>query len=96
MAAKDQKVIISRIRSLTECDDVTITVTSSKASIHVTHRRKHVPNMVLKWAKDHYIGYMLNDKNEKSHAIISLWTPLEASQFTAWYMVLVDLAARRM
>ncbi len=93
---KDTLDMIACIKSLAEDDDITVKLSKTKNRITISHRRTHVTKVQLVWSRDHFIGYILDDDDNKSQAVLALWSLLEAAEFTSWYLTLVRLAARRM
>ncbi len=71
-------------------------MSKTKKRITVNHRNTHVAGIRLVWAKDHFIGYILDDQGDTSQAVLALWAVLDAAEFTSWYLMLVKLRARRM
>lgn len=91
-----QKKIVNRINSLSEVEDVTVEVSSEFGQISISHRLHHTADFKLKWVDGtHYAGYFVDGSGYESHAIISLWSPLEAVKFIALYVTLVELRAKR-
>lgn len=93
--ANNQKTIVTRLKSLRELGDVTVTVSEGLGQIDITHRRHHVADFRFIWAVDHYIGHFVDPKGKKSQAIVSLWLPMEAVKFMVSYSTFVDLGAMR-
>lgn len=94
--SKLQKNIATRLKSLRELGDVTVTVTKSLGRIKIEHRRQHVANFRFTWVKDsHYIGRFVDDQGKNGQAIVSIWEPIEAVKFMVAYSTLVELGARR-
>lgn len=94
--AKFKKKIATRLNALQEIADVSVSRTESDGEITVMHRRHHVAKFLFKWVDDtHYVGYFFDGKMNKSQAIVSLWTPMEAVKFMVLYSSLVELAAKR-
>ncbi|MBC3832435.1 hypothetical protein H8K33_13090 [Undibacterium amnicola] len=91
-----QKKIASRLKALKDIDEVTVSVTDAEKTIKISHKRHHVADFLFVWTdKNHYVGYFLNAKGGKSHAIISLWTPMECVKFMVMYLNFVELGAKR-
>ena len=91
-----QEKIVSRLKSLNELDDVTVTVTNELVQLLISHRLHHAADFKFKWVDgNHFVGYFVDAQGAESQAIVSLWSAMEAVKFIVLYSTLVELKARR-
>lgn len=91
-----KKKIAVRLASLKDIADVSVVRTNSDGEITISHKRHHVADFHFKWVDDnHYAGYFMDAKGNKSQAVVSLWTPMEAVKFMVLFATLVELGAKR-
>lgn len=91
-----QEKMVNRIKSLNEIDDVTVSVTDGLGQISISCRLHHVADFKFKWVDgNHFAGYFVGVRGQKSQAIVSLWSAMDAVKFIVLYSTLIDLRARR-
>lgn len=91
-----QKIkIVNRLKSLEDIDDVSISSTEGNGTIKIEHARHHGLEFLFRWASDHFVGYFIDAKGNKSQAVISLYTGLDAIKFATSYALLVELRANQ-
>lgn len=95
MAAKDKKRITNRLLSLEELDDVSVTVSAKGGTIHVQHDKQHGLEFHFDWQADHFTGYFIDGNKNKSQAVVSLYTSLDAIHFVSAYAALNDIRAHQ-
>lgn len=89
-----QEKIRNRLMSLDELDDVE--VDDEGTVIRVRHRRHYAADFDFVWIDgDHYVGYFVSSEGQRSQAIVSIWSALEAIKFAALYMTLDEIRAKR-
>jgi hypothetical protein len=92
----DQEKIKNRLTSLRELTDVSLEVSETKGTIRIKHRLHYAADFDFSWIdNDHYVGYFVDAEDNKSQAVVSIWTPLEAIKFVALYVSLIELRAKR-
>lgn len=91
-----QEKIKNRLKSLNELEDVSVEVSDELGQISVTHRLHHAADFLFKWVDgNHYVGYFVDGSENRSQAIVSIWTPMEAVKFVMLYVNLTELRAKR-
>jgi hypothetical protein len=98
--AMPREEIIERFGILGEFPDINVEETEELRTIRITHRYVYSLNFEFKWADDHFIGYAYAEDSKEedageTHAVISIWNPLEATSFVAAYTMLSELRANR-
>ena len=94
MAAR--KKILNRLMSLEDIDGVSIETGDEKRSLTICYKTERSLDFYFRWVDDnHFVGYFEDLKGDKSHAIISLWSPMDAINFSAAYALLIQLRAGR-
>lgn len=95
-AKRLQKNIKTRLRSLHEIADVSVDASENFSTIKISHKLRHVADFEFNWTdENHYVGYFVPPKGEKSQAIISLWSLLDTAKFVVLYNTLVELRSKR-
>lgn len=90
-----KKKIINRLTSLEDINDVKVIV--EKASLSILHSTQQSLDFHFKWIdNNHWVGYFEDKDGNKSHAVISLWTPMDAVRFATSYSLMIDLRAGRL
>lgn len=87
--------ISNRLRSLEDIEGVNVTESDEKKTIYVQFNTHRSLDFKFVWSYDHYIGYFIDGDENKSQAVISLWSPIEAIHFATAYSLLIDLRAGR-
>lgn len=91
-----QEKIKNRLSSLRELDDVSVEISEGWRTIQIQHRLHYAADFVFTWTDDdHYVGYFVDASGNRSQAVVSLWTSLEAVKFVALYATLIELRAKR-
>ncbi len=91
-----QSKIKNRFKSLEELDGVSVDITDGFGQILVSHKKHHVADFQFKWVDEsHYVGYFIDAHDNKSQAIVSLWSAMDAIKFMVLYSTLIDLRAMR-
>lgn len=91
-----QALITNRLKSLEEVDGIVVKISgSTKGTIRITHERHHAPEFLFHWSSDHFIGHFIDGNDQKSQAVISLYTPMDAIHFVSAYSILNDLRANQ-
>ena len=88
--------IINRLSTLDDIEGVTVDISDDKKSLTVRYKSQRSLDFYFKWIdKSHFVGYF-EDENEKlSHAVISLWEPMDAINFSSAYLLMIQLRAKR-
>lgn len=93
---RQKEKIRNRLKSLAELDDVEVEETDESNTIRVRHRRHYAADFDFVWIEgDHYVGYFVDSDGQRSQAIVSIWSALEAIKFAALYMTLDEIRAKR-
>ena len=98
MTARDEirEQIVEILKSLAEIDGVSIETSSEEKTIYVKFGTFHSLDFRFIWRGDHFTGHSLTKKSQRAgRAVISIRSPLEATQFVAAYSALLNLRARR-
>lgn len=91
-----QDKVLNRLRSLRELPGVSITVSPSKKTIKIRHSAYHSLSFNFKWVDgNHFVGYFLDASDNQSQAVVSLWSGLDAINFSAAYALLTNMRARQ-
>jgi len=90
-----KKYIVNRLKTLNDIDGVEVDVSMGKNTIHVNFRTERSLNFKFVWSNDHYIGYFVDNEDNQSQAVISIWEPIEAIHFVTSYNLLIGLRAGR-
>jgi hypothetical protein len=90
-----QVKIASILKTLEEIEHVKVSKTAGGGSIKVEHKRHHGLEFMFRWASDHFIGYFKDSAGNQSQAVISLYTPLQATSFATAYSLLCELRANQ-
>ncbi|MGA7577603.1 MAG: hypothetical protein ACLQUW_05785 [Desulfobaccales bacterium] len=91
-----KEVIVNRLKSLKEIDNVNVKVGKQKSTVTVTYWTEKSLDFKFMWQDDHFIGYFMDDNGKQSQAVISIWKPIEAIHFVAAYSILIVLRAKRL
>ena len=70
-----------------------------RGTLILRHTNKHAIAIKLRWKDNsHYVGYLINQDKEsdgdESHAIVSLYTAYDASQFVIAFGLFAELRSR--
>ena len=87
--------IVNRLKTLQDIDGVKVTVNDEKKIILVNFQTERFLDFKFVWSHDHFIGYLTDSEGNESHAVISIWEPLEAIHFVTAYDLLAKLRAGR-
>jgi len=87
--------IVNRLKTLQDIDGVKVTVNDEKKIIFVNFHTERFLDFKFVWSHDHFIGYFTDSEGNESHAVISIWEPLEAIHFVTAYDLLARLRAGR-
>jgi len=87
--------IVNRIKTLQDIDGVKVTVNDEMKIIYVNYHTERFLDFKFVWSHDHFIGYLTDNKGNESHAVISIWEPLEAIHFVTAYDLLAKLRVGR-
>jgi len=87
--------IVNRLKSLQDIDGVKVTVDDEKKIIFVHFHTERFLDFKFVWSHDHFTGYFTDSEGNESHAVISIWEPLEAIHFVTAYDLLARLRAGR-
>jgi hypothetical protein len=87
--------ILNRLKSLDDIDGVSIELSREKKTVRILYDTQKSFDFYFNWKGDHFVGYFEDADSETSHAVISLWTPVDAINFSAAYLLLVQLRAMR-
>ena len=91
-----QTVIKNRLKSLEDLELVSVEVSSDNCNIDITHSRHHGMDFSFRWVNDdHFLGYFIDADGNKSQAVISLYTGLDAIKFSTAYALLDELRANQ-
>jgi hypothetical protein len=83
--------IVNRLKTLQAIDGVTVTVNDEKKIVFVNYQTGRFLDFKFVWSDDHFIGYFTDSEGNESHAVISIWEPLEAIHFVTAYDLLAGL-----
>jgi hypothetical protein len=84
--------IVNRLKTLNEIPNVTV---KGRGTIRITYQTERSLDFKFVWLDEHYIGYFVDEEGIDSQAVISLWSPMDATRFAAAYSLLVELRAGR-
>lgn len=87
--------IVKTLEALQEVNSVEVAASKGEKTIYITYGSVRSLGFRFIWSIDHFIGYALDNEGKSSQALVSLWTPLEAIQFTSAYQTLIMLRAGR-
>ncbi len=87
--------ILNRLKSLTDIEGVSVIVSDEKGSLNILYKSQQSLDFYFKWSDDHWIGYFEDKEGNHSHALISLWNPMDAVHFATSYSLMIDLRAGR-
>lgn len=90
-----QASIKNRLMNLEEIENVSVTSTDGKGTIKIQHAKHHGLEFMFRWSSDHFIGYFIDSEKNKSQAVISLYSDLDAIKFSAAYSMLLDIRANQ-
>ncbi|AYV24469.1 hypothetical protein [Vibrio mediterranei] len=91
-----KKKIITRLKSLSDIDGVEIEISEEKSSFTIRHKADRSLDFYFKWVdNNHWVGYFEDKEGDLSHAVISLWTPMDAVHFATSYSLMINLRAGR-
>ena len=83
--------IVNRLKTLQDIDGVKVTVNDEKKIIFVNFYTERFLDFKFVWSDDHFIGYFTDSEGNESHAVISIWEPLQATRFVTAYDLLAEL-----
>ena len=88
--------ILNRLSTLDDIEGVSVSISDEKKSLTIRYKTQKSLDFYFKWVDNsHFVGYFEDSKGELSHAVISLWTPIDAINFSAAYLLLIQLRAKR-
>jgi len=91
---KVKKSILSVLELLHDIDGIQVEACKpQQGTVHITFNTVRSLDFKFVWSTDHFIGYALDDEGESTQALVSIWTPWEAVQFTTAYHTFVMLRA---
>jgi len=89
-------LIRNRLKSLNELPYINVEITGgAKGTIRIRHKKIHALEFRFRWFTDHFIGCFIDKDDKESQAVISLYTPVQASYFVSAYILLNDLRAKQ-
>ncbi len=92
-----RKKIVNRLKSLEDIEGVKLEVSEEKGSFTIRHETQRSLDFFFKWVDDnHWVGYFEDKDGDISHAVISLWKPMDAVHFATSYSLMIDLRAGRL
>ena len=92
---KHRQEIVEALKKLDGRNGITVTATPSLANVTVTHEKLRSLDFKFMWSSNHFIGYFMDWKGNRSQAVLSLWVPRDANQFAESYLSLLGLRAGR-
>lgn len=95
MSAATRNQILNRLKTAGDIDGVSVVVSEGRKTVHVNHEKERVLGFKFVWLGDHFAGYFVDCEGQESHAVISIWEPLDAIQFVTSYSLLAGLRASR-
>lgn len=95
MALTYRESIINHLKTLSHHEGVQIESSDKEKTLTINYRTVQSMSFKFVWKEDHFIGYFVDRDSDASQAVVSLWTPLEASHFVSSYATLLDLRAGR-
>jgi len=87
--------IINRLITLQDIDGIKVRVNDEKKIVFVNCHTERFLDFKFIWSNDHFIGYLTDSEGKESHALISIWEPLEAIHFVTAYDLLARLREGR-
>ena len=67
------------MESLKAIDGVTVDISEEKKSLTISYKTERSLDFHFKWVDDnHFVGYFEDAEGEKSHAVVAIWTPMDA------------------
>ena len=90
-----RKEIVNKLEPLGEINGVSVNVSDGQKTVYIQYDSVRSLDFKFTWSVDHFIGYFLDREGNQSHAVIALWSKLEAVQFAASYSLLAELRAGR-
>ena len=91
-----QTVIKNRLKNLEDIEHVSVEISNEGRNIDVVHSKHHGMDFSFRWASDdHFLGYFIDANGNKSQAVISLATGLDAIKFSTAYALLAELRANQ-
>lgn len=71
-------------------------MTNEEKALTIRYKTERSLDFYFKWVdNNHFVGYFEDNKEELSQAVIALWTPMDAINFSAVYSLLIQLRAGR-
>lgn len=90
-----QKRLTSFLKALNDLDHVEVKASSSGGTVHVTYNRHHALSFKFVWSKDHFIGYFVDGNGAQSQAVVSIYTRLDAMNFSSAFSLLAEMRAKQ-
>ncbi len=90
-----QKTLTNHLKSLSELEHVKVSVTPEGGTVRIEHQKHHALSFVFKWSTDHFIGYFVDGEERQSQAVVSLYTPLDATHFSSAFTLLAGMRAKQ-
>jgi len=88
--------IINRLLTLNDIEGVDVDISEDKKSLSIRYKSQRSLDFYFKWIdKNHFVGYFEDENGKYSHAVLSLWKPMDAINFSAAYLLMIQLRAKR-
>ena len=95
MSLTYRESILIQLQALKHFEGISVEISDQEKTVAVNHRTHQSLSFKFAWRSDHFIGYFLSEASDPSQAVLSLWTPLDASNFVTAYSILLNLRAGR-
>lgn len=90
-----KKRITDHLKALNDIEGVNVRIRGRGGTIDVTYQTQHSLDFKFIWYEDHFVGYFVDNAENWSQAVISLWNAIDAVYFVTGYIVLTQLRAAR-
>lgn len=90
-----QKRLTNFLKALSDLEHVAVSVSSGGGTVRVTHKRHHALSFVFRWSDDHFIGYFVDGDGVQSQAVVSIYTRLDAMNFSSAFSLLAEMRAKQ-
>ena len=91
----ERQKIINRLKSLEDIEGVNVKESDGGKTVRVQHKKYHALNFLFRWRRNHFAGYFIDGKGQRSQAVVSLRIGLDAIHFSAAYSLLVEMRAKQ-
>ena len=88
--------IVDRLKTLIDIEKVSVEASDENKTIYIRYPTQQSLDFKFTWQDNHSIGYFLDKDGQLSHAVISLWKPIDAIYFVTAYSLLIELRAGRL